>query len=166
MEQAAIQQTIASVSERLTRGGYAKSTINHFKNTANHLVEYMKSADIEAYTTEVGIRFLEARYGFDVNVVPSHNEASKLRLLRKLSEYQLHGTIVMKRISGYDIPKGFSEVTAAFLSYRRFEGIVEKNIGTISLYLERYFEYLTSQKVTQIPQVTGRHIHGFLRFIT
>jgi integrase len=166
MEQAAIQQTIASVSERLTRGGYAKSTINHFKNTANHLVEYMKSADIEAYTTEVGIRFLEARYGFDVNVVPSHNEASKLRHLRKLSEYQLHGTIVMKRISGYDIPKGFSEETSAFLSYRRFEGIVEKNIGTISLYLERYFEYLTSQKVMQIPQVTGRHIHGFLRFIT
>jgi site-specific recombinase XerD len=60
----------------------------------------------------------------------------------------------------------FRAATDAFLAYRRFEGIVEKNMSTVSLYLERFFSYLKSQSVARIPQITGSHIYGYLRFIT
>lgn len=89
--------------------------------------------------------------------------------MRKLSEFQLHDTIFPKphrRERHYDIPEGFRTATEAFLAYRRFEGIVERNMGTASLYLERFFSYLTAHAVTRPEQITGTYIHGFLRFIT
>ena len=93
----------------------------------------MDSAGIVKYSTEVGIRFLEAFYGFDPNAIPSRPDSERLRYLRKLSEYQLHGAVLLKRNSGYDIPEAFREATDAFLAHRRFVGIVEKNMSTISL---------------------------------
>jgi len=166
MEMRAFHQSIASVSKILTKGGYAESTVHQFMNTTNQLHDYMKTEGIEVYSTEVGIRFLEAYYGFDINSRLSHSNAERLRHLRKLSEYQLHGAIILKRHSGYIIPKPFREATDAFLAYRRFEGIIEKNMSTISLYLERYFEYLLSHGVKLLTQITGENIHGYLRFIT
>lgn len=69
-----------------------------------------------------------------------------------LSEMQLHGTFMLRRRNrNYRILKAFQQATDAFLAYRRFVGIVEKNMGTISLYLERFFHYLTSQRVEKIP---------------
>jgi site-specific recombinase XerD len=84
-----------------------------------------------------------------------------------LSEFQLHGAPVPKaRIRTYTIPSGFKETTEKFLAYRRFEGIVERNMSTVSLYLERFFSYLTGQNVKSISEINIQHIHGFLRYIT
>jgi len=166
MEKTTIQQTIASVGEMLTKGGYTKNSVYQYNSTTNQLLKYMDYAGIVTYSTEVGIRFLKTCYGFDPNAVPSRPDTERLRYLRKLSEYQLHGTVILKRNAGYDIPEAFREATEAFLAYRRFVGIVEKNMSTISLYLERYFGFLNSQGVKKLPQISGAHIHGYLRFIT
>lgn len=168
MNQAAIKQTVARVQEHLEEQGYGKGTILQFKNTTNQLLKFMDSEKIERYTTDVGLRFLQTCYAYDPNVAASHVNAERLRYLRKLSELQLHGTIVMntRRHGHYNIPKGFRASTDAFLAYRRFEGIVERNMSTISLYLERFFSYLTAQSVTQPEQIIGIHIHGYLRFVT
>ena len=167
MEQAVIKQTIARVGESMEKGGYAKGSIRQFYCTTNQLLKFMDSEGIEAYTTDVGVAFLREKYGFDVMALTHHSNAERLRYLRKLSEFQLHGAAVLKRSTGeYAVPSAFRAATDAFLAYRRFEGIVEKNMGTVSLYLERFFRYLESQSVTGVPQITGAHIHGYLRFIT
>ena len=166
MENTSIQQTIAKVGEILTRGGYTKNSVYQFNSTTDQLLRYMDSTGIETYTTEVGLHFLEACYGFDPSAMPSRPDSERLRYLRKLSEYQLHGAVILKRNSGYDIPGAFREATDAFLAHRRFVGIVERNMSTISLYLERYFGFLTSQGIRKLPQISGTHIHGYLRFIT
>jgi len=167
MEQATIKQTIARVGECLEKGGYAKGSIRQFYYTTNQLLKFMNSEGIEAYTTDVGVAFLRKKHRFNVTALPNHSNAERLRYLRKLSEFQLHGAAVLKRSTGeYAIPSAFRTATDAFLTYRRFEGIVEKNMGTVSLYLERFFRYLESQSVIGVPQITGAHIHGFLRFIT
>jgi site-specific recombinase XerD len=51
------------------------------------------------------------------------------------------------------------------LQHRRFVGIIERNMSTISLYLERFFSYLGAQSVTCVNQITPAHICGFLRFL-
>ncbi len=165
MGQAAVRQIIARVGESMEKGGYGKCSIRQFRYTANQLLKFMDSEGLEEYSTEVGVKFLQARYDFDLNELPNHYNAERLRHLRKLSEFQLHGAAILKRKSGYEIPAAFRTATDAFLAYRRFEGIVEKNMGTVSLYLERFFSYLESQSATRIPQITGGHIHGYLRFI-
>jgi len=167
MKQTAIQQTIVMVSESLEKGGYAKGTVHQFKYTTNQLLKFMASQQIEKYTTDVGFQFLRANYGYEEKTTPNHCNEERLRHLRKLSEFQLHGAAVLKRNKGdNNIPNAFRNATDAFLAYRRFEGIIERNMSAISLYLERFFDYLTAQSVKQLPQITGRHIHGYLRLIT
>jgi site-specific recombinase XerD len=168
MRQATIGQIVSCVREYLEKVGYAKGSILQFKSTTNQLLKFMDSEKIEQYTTDVGIRFLQTCYAFDPNIAVDHANVERLRYLRKLSEYQLHGAIIPKaRKHGcpYDIPEAFRTATDAFLAYRKFEGIIEKNMCTVSLYLERFFSYLTAQSVTRLEQITGIHIHGFLRFI-
>jgi integrase len=167
MDRTEIRKNIACVGEILEKGGYSEDTVKQFFRLTNRLVEFMDKHDIPAFTTEVGFRFLTEQYGYDINKLPDHNEQEIIRHLRKLSEYQLHGTVLLKRSSRpYAIPKAFSRATEAFVTYRRFEGIIDRNITTISLYLERFFGYLTTHSVTKIPQIKGMHIQGFLRFLT
>lgn len=167
MEQTVIQQTIARVGENLEKGGYARNTVRQFKYTTNQLLKFMDSEGIETFTIDVGFQFLQEKYGYDAIKAPNHCNEERLRHLRKLSEFQLHGAAVLKRNKGeYDIPAAFRKATDAFLAYRRFEGIVERNMSTMSLYLERFINYLTTQSVTQLAHITARHIHGYLRFIT
>ena len=169
MKQTAIMDTVNRVREQLEKQGYGKGTILQFKSTTNQLLKFMYSKKIEKYTTDVGIRFLKTYYAYDPTHAANSTNMERLRYLRKLSEYQLHGAIIPKahnRKHCYDIPEAFRTETDAFLAYRRFEGIVERNMGTISLYLERFFSYLTAHSVSRVKEITGKHIHGFLRFIT
>ena len=116
---------------------------------------------------DVGMRFISERYGFKADGTLSRVNQSRLQDLTMLAETQLHGTFVLRhRNRNYHIPKAFREATDEFLAHRRFCGIVEKNMGTISLYLERFFHYLTSQGVKSIEQIAGVHIHGYLRYIS
>lgn len=166
MKEATIRKTITHVREQLEEQGYAKGTILQFESTTNRLLKFMDSERIEQYTTEVGIRFLQACYAYDLNIATNHANMERLRYLRKLSEFQLHGAIIpnsRNRKRHYDIPEAFQDATIAFLAYRRFEGIIEKNICTISLYLERFFIYLKAQSVTRPEQIKGIHIYRYLR---
>ena len=167
MEQATIRQAVTQVGIFLKKEGYARGTLCQFKSTTNQLLKFMDSEEIENYNTEIGIRFLQTNYAYDPKLTPTHCNAERLRCLQKLSEFQLYGTPMLKRATGnYNIPPAFCKATDAFLAYRRFQGIIEKNMSTISLYLERFFAYLTAQSVTQPSQIAGMHIHGFLRYIT
>ena len=168
MEQMRAGETVARVRKQLEEKGYGKTTIRHFISTTNQLLKFMDSEGVEKYSTDVGINFMRTYYAYNTDTVISHVNAERLRHLRKLSEFQLHGTIITKKRKrrDYDIPEGFRIATDAFLAYRRFMGIVERNMSATSLYLERFFDYLTSQKIVKPEQITGTHIHGYLRFIT
>ena len=106
-------------------------------------------------------------WGFDLTVSSMDSGHGRLQDLTMLSEMQVHGTYMMRhRNRNYRIPAAYQKATNEFLSYRRFCGIIEKNMGTISLCLERFFHYLASQEIDRIECITGKHIHGFLRYIS
>lgn len=167
MQTAEIKDKIAQVKQALEENGYSKSRVLQFNSTTNQLLKFMESCGIEEYNMDVGMRFLSEWYGFKADGTLSHVNQGRLRDLTILSETQLHGTFVLlHRNRNYRIPEAFREATNGFLERRRFCGIIEKNMGTISLYLERYFHYLTSQGVESIERITGEHIHGYLRSIS
>lgn len=166
MEQTTIHQTVTQLEAWLEDGGYSPSTVVQFKSTTSQLLKYMNSEGIREFSMAIGLEFLRKQYSFDPAESPGNVNRMRLSFMRKLSEFQLHGAPLPRiRKRAYAIPKCFHEATEGFLAYRRFEGIVEKNMNTISLYLERFFIYLTAQKISEIPQISTEHIHGFLRFI-
>lgn len=163
----AVRETVNQLKDWMEKGGYAKSRVQHLSSTTNQLLKFMESKEISEYNTKVGIAFMCEHYGLDLDEAPQKCNQARLRDLAMLSEFQLHGIYVPRnRERHYAIPALFRQATEEFLAYRRFEGIVEKNMGTISLYLERFFKYLTAQGAMSPPQVTMDHVHGFLRFLT
>jgi site-specific recombinase XerD len=166
MTQQTVYQTVGQLREWLNSEGYCESYISHYNSTTNQLLKFMESNEVSEFNTAVGLDFLLKQYRF----IPKSNSrganAARLRTMQMLSEFQLHGVPLPRtRARAYTIPVGFHQATERFLARRRFEGILEKNMCTFSLYLERFFSYLTGQGVTEIPEITIPHIHGFLRFL-
>jgi integrase len=159
-------QTVGQLREWLGREGYSESYISHFDGTTNRLLKFMDTGGISEFTTAVGFQFLRERYQFDPKDKAKGAVTYHLRIMQMLSEYQLHGAPLPKaKIRKYVIPAAFREATDKFLAYRRFEGIIERSMSVISLYLERFFSYLSSQGIRAIPEINIHHIHGFLRFL-
>lgn len=166
MEQTTVHQTVTQLGEWLKKGGYAQGTLLQFKSTTNQLLKFMDSEGIQEFNTTVGLEFMQRHYSLEPDSTISHVNQERLRCLRKISEFQLHGAPIPRvRCRAYEIPSIFREAANGFLAYRRFEGIVERNMSAISLYLERFFNYLTAQSVTRISEINIPHIHGFLRYI-
>ena len=166
MEQMQIQHTIGKLGRWLEEGKYAQSTVYHFKVTTDRLLEFMDAKGHRDFNTSIGLEFLKEEYSIIPGQITSGADDTRYRLVRKLSEIQLHGIPQFrKKIRTYIVPDGFRVATESFLDYRRFQGIIERNISTIRLYLERFFVYLTSQSITQISRIEAKHIHGYLLYI-
>ena len=167
MQTTGIKDRIAQMRQALEENGYSKGRVLQFNSTTNQLLKFMESKGIEAYSMDVGMRFISEWYGFKADGTLSRANQGRLQDLTMLSETHLHGTFMLRhRNRNYYRPEAYQETTEEFLEHRRFCGIIEKNIGTIRLYLERFFHYLTSQGVESIEQITGEHIHGYLRYIS
>lgn len=167
MQNTDISRNIEHLRQALADNGYSKGRILQFNSTTNQLLKFMAQHGISKYSMDIGMCFIRERYGFKGDGTLSHVNQGRLQDLTMLSEMQVHGTYMMRhRNRNYRIPAAYQKATNEFLAYRRFCGIIEKNMGTISLYLERLFHYLTSQGINDIECITGKHIHGFLRYIS
>ena len=160
------KDSIVRLREQLEKNGYSKSRIKQFNRTTNQLIEFMSINGVREYSMDVGLRFLDEKYGVKIEDSLSKTNRTRMLDLNMLSEFQLHGMYTVRhRNRNYHIPEPFRQVAEQFLEARRFAGIVERNMGTIGLYLERFFQYLTGQGVVMIEQINGPHIQGFLRYI-
>ncbi len=166
MDNAQVLQAIEGVRNLMTEGGYSNGTLKLFDATVTKLIKFMNAENIHEFNMDLAIKFMKAVYHFDSEEQPGHCALMRIGFLRRLSEYQLYGTAI-PRMQGrkYVVPEAFREATENFLAYRRYCGIIERNMGTISLYLERFFAYLLSQNVNTIQKIEVRHTDGFLIFI-
>ena len=167
MTQQNVHQTVSQLREWLGREGYSESYVSHFNTTTKQLLRFMDSRKLSEFNTTIGLQFLRKRYRFEPAGRLNSFQSSRLRTMQMLSEFQLHGVPLPKtRSRTYIIPAAFHEASERFLAYRRFEGIIKRNMSTISLYLERFFSYLSGQDIAAISEINVHHIHGFLRFLT
>ena len=134
-----VRQSIAQLKQALEENGYSKGRIRQFSSTTNQLLEFMDMNGIQEYNMDVGLRFMDKHYGFKAEESLSHVNQGRVLDLTMLSEFQLHGTYTVRhRNRHYHILEPFRPATEQFLAQRRFTGIVERNMGTIRLYLERF----------------------------
>jgi site-specific recombinase XerD len=167
MSEITVREGITKLRQAMEARGYSPNRILQFNSTTNQLIKFMDATGVSEFSMSTAMSFLEQHYGFKADGTLSRVNQSRLQDLTMLSELQLHGTFVPRcRNGNYHFPAPFQAAAYDFLAYRRFVGIVERNMCTISLYLERFFSYLNGQGVIGISHITGTHIHGFLRFIS
>ena len=152
-----------AVKEELRRVKYKEPRINLYESIWEVLGQYMEERDLRNFDMKIGLDFLEKRYGITVFKHLNSSNGLKVRAVNMLGEYQLHGIILSKkRVIGKEyyppVKKAFDE----FIQSRRRYGISEKTLVSNELYLSRFSEYLSKQKVSDISKLSPVHILGFI----
>jgi integrase/recombinase XerD len=154
---------VIAVKEELYRVKYKKTRVNLYESIWEALGQYMAKRKLTYFDMKIGLNFLEDEYG--ITVFKHLNGASSLRAraVNMLGEYQLHGIVLSrKRIIGkeyyHPVKKAFDE----FIQSRRCYGISEKTLISNELYLSRFSEYLSKQKLGNISELNPGHILGFV----
>jgi len=164
------QKTISSLIEGATKElklqNYSKESLRFYTVIWNQLKLYAAPKGITCFSTEFGYNFLEQHYGFVPVEKLDRNSAMRIRAINVLSDYQLHGTVLIKKcIRNYEFPECFRTIISEFISYRNSLKIVKKSMQTAQLYLERFIFYLTRCEITDLSQVETYHINGFVNTI-
>lgn len=117
------RDSIVRLREQLEKNGYSKSRIKQFNRTTNQLIEFMSINGIREYSLDVGLRFLDEKYG--VKIEDSLSKTNRVRMLdlNMLSEFQLHGMYTVRhRNRNYHIPEPFHPSSL----YRIVSGYIHK----------------------------------------
>lgn len=112
---------------------------------------------------KVGLDFLKEEYNITVFKHLTSMPQITVRAVNMLGEYQLHGIILSKKRmpeKQYNsvVEKAFTE----FIQTRRKFGISEKTLQSNELYLSRFSEYLSKQRIDSFSDLNSGHILGFI----
>jgi len=154
---------IRAVKEELHRVKYKESRINLYVSIWEALKQYMEERSLQHFDMKIGLNFLEDEYGITVFKHLNSSNGIKVRAVNMLGEYQLHGIILSKRrIIGKEYYPPVKKAFDGFIQSRRRYGISEKTLASNELYLSRFSEYLSKQKISDISELNPGHILGFI----
>ncbi len=152
-----------AVREELRRVKYKESRIELYESIWKVLGQYMQERDLKHFDMKIGLNFLEEKYGITVFKHLSSLNALRVRAANMLGEYQLHGIILSKKcVIGKEYYPPVKKAFDGFIQSRRRYGISEKTLTSNELYLSRFSEYLSNQKVSDISELNPAHILGFV----
>jgi len=155
-------ELIASVKGELERVKYTSQRICLYESTWDALYSYMQRRGLQHFDMTVGLAFLyDACHITVFTCLPSHQQL-RVRAINMLGEYQLHGMLLSKRRQA---GKAYSSVVhqafTGFIASRRRDGISEKTLQSNELYLHRFSEYLDTQHLETLAQLTAGQVIGF-----
>ncbi|MBT9438300.1 MAG: tyrosine-type recombinase/integrase [Desulfobacterales bacterium] len=154
---------VREVRTELIRVKYKKQRINLYESIWENLGHFMGKRRREYFDMKIGLQFLKNEYGITVFKHLSSSQGIKVRAVNMLGEYQLHGIILSKkRIMGKDYYPPVLKAFKGFVELRRRSGISENTLQSNELYLSRFSEYLSKQKLQSIRDLEATHVLGFV----
>jgi len=154
---------IRAVRDELFRVQYKEQRINLYEAIWETLGQYMEKRKLRYFDMKIGLNFLEDEYGITIFKHLNSSNRIKVRAVNMLGEYQLHGIILSKkRIIGKEYHPAVKKAFDGFIQSRRRYGISEKTLDSNELYLSRFSEYLSKQKINDISELNPGHILGFV----
>ncbi|MHC9540656.1 MAG: tyrosine-type recombinase/integrase [Vulcanimicrobiota bacterium] len=152
-----------AVKEELRRVKYKESRTNLYESIWEVLRQYMEERGLKHFDMKIGLAFLEEEYGITVFNHLNNCDGIIVRAVNMLGEYQLHGIVLSKkRTVGKEYYLPMKKAFDGFIQSRRRYGISEKTLESNELYLSRFSEYLSKQKVSEVSELNPAHILGFV----
>jgi integrase/recombinase XerD len=156
-------ELVEAVKTELLRVNYKEQRIKTYVPIWDALGKYMRRRNLGCFDMKIGLNFLEDEYGITVFHHLSNPNGIKVRAVNMLGEYQLHGIILSKRrVIGKEYYTPVKKAFDGFIRSRRLYGISEKTLRSNELYLSRFSEYLSKQRINDISELTPEHILGFV----
>ena len=157
MESLPLQQLADETLQALVKANASKNYQKVFKTVSRNFIVYAREHDIDSFSIDHGIQFLEDHYSMSQKMSEKKWNGVYLRCINAMAEYQLTGTVDMYLVSTrkkYYFPEAFKDSADAYLSYREYIGISSKSIQISRLYLSRFFAFLNTKNVMSLDTVT------------
>ncbi len=156
------EELVSAVRDELLRVNYSLQRIRVYEPIWDSLGLYLKNLNLQYYDMNIGLNFLNDEYGITIFNNLKTPDGKKVRAINMLGEYQLHGFILSKRrVIGREYYSVVKDAFEGFIESRRRYGISEKTLQSNELYLSRFSEYLSKQKLRDFSDLNARHILGF-----
>ena len=169
MESLPLQQLADETLQALVKANASKNYQKVFKTVSRNFIVYAREHDIDSFSIDHGIQFLEDHYSMSQKMSEKKWNGVYLRCINAMAEYQLTGTVDMYLVSTrkkYYFPEAFKDSADAYLSYREYIGISSKSIQISRLYLSRFFAFLNTKNVMSLDIVTVPIVLEFLRSLS
>lgn len=169
MESLPLQQLADETLQALVKANASKNYQKVFKTVSRNFIVYAREHDIDSFSIDHGIQFLEDHYSMSQKMSEKKWNGVYLRCINAMAEYQLTGTVDMYLVSTrkkYYFPEAFKDSADAYLSYREYIGISSKSIQISRLYLSRFFAFLNTKNVMSLDTVTVPIVLEFLKSLT
>ncbi len=165
MEKSTLQQLINQTGEALVQAGASSYYQKVFKTLTKQLLLYSHEQGTDSFSMDFGLQFLEDHYSMSSKIALKKWCTAYARCINALAEYQRSGNVVLylamdKR--AYTFPEGFRYSAEAYISHREDIGIIKKSNKIFSLYLERFFAFLSRKNIASLDTLSLKDVLDFM----
>ena len=165
MEKLTLQQLINQTGEALVQAGASSYYQKVFKTLTKQLLLYSHEQGTDSFSMDFGLQFLEDHYSMSSKIALKKWCTAYSRCINALAEYQRSGNVVLylamdKR--AYTFPEGFRYSAEAYISHREDIGIIKKSNKIFSLYLERFFAFLSRKNIASLDTLSLKDVLDFM----
>ncbi len=163
-----INQIAECVISEMERMQYSAATISTFRVKAKQLSRYVQEkTGTDYFTEELGRRYLADTIGFPFaeNRWLTSPEASHIRCVRRIGEYQLYGAVLRnhaknaKILDGWEL--GDEETIAAYVESVQTADNSDATKKLRIRHIRQFYEFLASQKVSGIHDISAQIISDY-----
>jgi len=162
-----LKQLISNVESHLSASGYSIYTIKRYRSCWNKILKRCSVDGIEKFSYEKCLSFIQEEYNISSleNLKPHH--VFYLRTIKILNEYALYGKILKcHQKSGVQVVPEFTEVLSEFLKLELKSGLSERTIGSKSIQLTRFLNYIEKNGIKEISLLEAEPILSYVKYIS
>ncbi len=165
-EQKTIHELIENVAKEMRKIGYSEATMKSYEKVWESFRAYAEKRAIKFYSTETSLEFLEKKTKYVSKYPVKYTMEQKVRAINRIDEYYKYHLISTKRPTKrkYTYPEQFQESVNSYILCLKAGDLSDSRIKAISLYLERFTNYLNDLGMQKITELEVAHIHSFIQF--
>lgn len=146
--------------------GYSPSTVRHYMQCWNKLLDYADSENRNTYSQEFGNKFLTVQRGIDLTGSLSGKSKRDVRGIRLLDSFLFLGIVAEFRKRVQVAPMAFLSTVEQYVLYLQSLNQTHKSIKSKKSRVKQLLHYLECKDVRLVADITKDHILGFMVYLT
>ena len=168
MQKKPLIELIRDLEQEMLRLGYSKGSMKFYRREWQKLLRFAKERGETYYSEPLGIDFAQKCFSIfekDLNRTLSRSEMQKMRIIRMLGDFQLHRTVLRRYYKHTEILTDpyFIKISNRFSQYCIDEDYSKVTVEHYVKQSERFMDYLCSQKVTSLKQISITSINAYIK---
>jgi len=156
-------ELIRATKEELCRTRYTDLSLRGIERVWRYLEEYLEDRNIEYFSMDVAMKFLEDRYHFTTTQELSDTDQRRIRAINLLGDYQAQRTVLIRKKSKtYEFAPQFEKIFYEFIDFRKNSNLSRSTLESTMIYLERFSKYLDKHEIKSVIEID---VHMIIDFI-